>query len=335
MTETGLQIIDAEMARQFPDAARTFADQAGAAAEAAAQIRRAGRLHLLGIGGSHWVNRLTEPFYRQAGIDATAHVISEYMRAPLPGPAVRLLTSQSGASGEILRYLDLFTHGPFVGLTLDGDSPLARRVPCLAGHGPAERSYAATRSVAITIAQHAAILQALGLALPGLADALARPAPLPDTAAATDLLAGAGRAVFCARGALQGLADSLALTFMELARVPAMGLEAGMFRHGPFEMVDARTATIFLRGQGPEGDNLDALVRDLVDAGFRPIVLDVSGQPPLPGALGLAVPPATGLAGALRLLPLGQRMAVDAAARIVPDMGTPLRSTKITSGEAA
>ena len=70
MTETGLQIIDAEMARQFPDAARTFADQAGAAADAAAQIRRAGRLHLLGIGGSHWVNRLAEPVRAEAA-DAT------------------------------------------------------------------------------------------------------------------------------------------------------------------------------------------------------------------------------------------------------------------------
>ena len=92
MTETGLDIIDAELARQFPDAAKTFANAREAAGRAARDIRETGRLHLLAIGGSHWVNRLAEPFYRQAGIDATAHVISEYMRASLPGPAVRLLS---------------------------------------------------------------------------------------------------------------------------------------------------------------------------------------------------------------------------------------------------
>ena len=153
MTETGLQIINAELDRQFPDAAATFAAQTAPAAHAAEQIRATGRLHLLGIGGSHWVNRLAEPYYRQAGVDATAHVISEYMRAPLPGPAVKLLTSQSGASGEILRYLDGGADGgpdgPLIGLTLHADSPLGRRVPALAGHGPAERSYAATRSVSM------------------------------------------------------------------------------------------------------------------------------------------------------------------------------------------
>ena len=335
MTETGLDIIDAELARQFPDAAKTFANAREAAGRAARDIRETGRLHLLAIGGSHWVNRLAEPFYRQAGIDATAHVISEYMRASLPGPAVRLLTSQSGASGEILRYLDTCPEGPLVGLTLSCDSPLGQRVPCVAGHGPAERSYAATRSVAITIAQHAAILKALGADLPGFETALKGPDGLPDTREATGVLAGARAAVFCGRGNLQGLADGIALAFMELARVPVLGLEAGMFRHGPFELVDETTATVFFRGEGPEGDNVDGLAAELVDAGFRPVVLDFSGLPPVAGALTVPVPPARGLAAALHALPVAQRIVVDAADRLVPDMGRPLRSTKITSGEAA
>ena len=333
--ETGLDIINTELGRQFGDAAETFDTQSEAARSAANDIRKTGRLHLLGIGGSHWVNRLAEPFYRRVGIDATAHVISEYMRAPLPGPAVRLLTSQSGASGEILKFLETAPLGPLHGLTLNADSPLARQIPCLTGAGPAEKSYAATRSVTITIAQHAAILSALGAELPGVSDALGTPKGLPDTSAATAQLSTARSAVFCARGALQGLADGLALTFLELARIPAMGLEAGMFRHGPIEMVDDSVATVFLRGQGDEGDNVDSLVQDLVEAGFRPVIIDFSGAAVIRGALTVPVPPARGLAAALRALPVAQRIVVDAAENIAPDMGRPLRSSKVTSGEAA
>jgi fructoselysine-6-P-deglycase FrlB-like protein len=43
-----------------------------------------------------------------------------------------------------------------------------------------------------------------------------------------------------ARGAMQGTADAAAFSFMELARIPVLGLEAGQFRHGPFEMIDAK-----------------------------------------------------------------------------------------------
>lgn len=333
--ETGLQILDAEMARQFPDARATFRDQAEPAAAIAARIRETGRLHLLGIGGSHWVNTLAEPFYRAAGIDATAHIVSQYMRAPLPGRAVKLLTSQSGASGEVLGYLARDPEGPLCGLTLNRESPLARAIPCLVSDTPPERSYAATRSITVTLAQHAAILSALGLEMPGLEAALDGPATLPWLHGPTGALTRCRAAVFSARGNLQGLADGMALAFMELARTPALGLEAGQFRHGPFELVADDIAVVFVRGRGAEGDNIAGLAEELVTSGFRPLVLDLSGEDPVEGAETIPVPSATGLAAALRALPVAQRMVVDAADARVENMGTPLRSTKITSGEAA
>jgi fructoselysine-6-P-deglycase FrlB-like protein len=335
MTGTGLEILNAEMARQFADARETYRGQSDMAVRVAQDIRQAGRLDLLGVGGSHWVNRMAEPFYRAAGVVATAHNVSEYMRAPLPDAAVRLVTSQSGGSGEIHAWLDTAPQGPVFGLTMNTVGRLAQRVPCLTGAGPAERSYAATRSTTITLAQHAAILGALGADMSAVEAALESPASLPNTAAVTEYLAQSPTAVFCARGAMQGLADGMALCFMELSRRPVLNLEAAQFRHGPFEMVDAECAVLFFRGAGAEGDNIDGLAGELLDEGFTPLIIDFSGRPPVAGARTVQVPQATGLASVLRALPVAQRIVVDAADRIVPDMGVPIRSTKVTSGEAA
>jgi fructoselysine-6-P-deglycase FrlB-like protein len=333
--DSGLKVIEAELARQFSDALRSFRAQSLGAERVAQDIRGRRRLHLLGIGASHWVNKLAEPAYRSLGVDATAHVISEYMRAPLSGAATRILTSQSGASGEILRYLDCLPPLPLHGLTMTAQSPMAARIPCLVGHGPEERSYAATRSFTVTLALHAAILRALGADTQSVTEALRDPAPLPDLAEAIAALAQAQTVIFCARGPLQGLADGMALMFTELSRRPAQGLEAGMFRHGPFEAVTPEMAVVFLRGQGFEGDNIDGLCAELVAEGLRPLVLDVSGDTPLPETLTVEVTPESGLAAAFRVLPVAQTLIAHAAHRIAPDMGRPLRSTKVTSAETS
>jgi fructoselysine-6-P-deglycase FrlB-like protein len=101
----GFEQLAAETGRQFADARATWDTVRPLADAHALKIKALGRLVLLGMGGSHWINRAAEPHYRGAGIDATAHVLSEYMRAPMPAPgAVRIITSQSGSSGEVVRY---------------------------------------------------------------------------------------------------------------------------------------------------------------------------------------------------------------------------------------
>ena len=334
MGETGLDILEAEMARQHSDALDTFRSQGERAGVIAAEIARIGRLDLLGVGGSHWVNRMAEPAYRGLGITATAHNVSEYMRAPLPGPAVRIATSQSGGSGEILAWLDGAPEGPVYGLTMARDGELATRVPCLIGTGPPERSYAATRSVMVTLAQHAAILDRLGGSADAIERALAVPEPMPDAAAAIEALAGARTHVFSARGPMQGLAGSAALLFMELSRRPVLALEAAQFRHGPFEVADRDTCVVFLRGMGKEGDNIDGLARALLAEDIVPLIVDASGDAPVDGAITVPVPPERGLAAILRALPVLQHIVIGAASRLVTEVGKPLRSTKVTSSEA-
>jgi len=77
----GLRAIAQEMQRQRSDARRSF-DASGAVASLLAGGLRAGsRLVLAGMGGSHAVNRVAEPLYRRAGIDAAAHPLSELIAA--------------------------------------------------------------------------------------------------------------------------------------------------------------------------------------------------------------------------------------------------------------
>jgi fructoselysine-6-P-deglycase FrlB-like protein len=329
---SGLRQLYAEMDRQFTDALATW-DQIGpVAAKAAQSIPYTGRLLLLGMGGSHWVNRMAEPFYRRAGVDVSAHVLSEYMRAPLEKRATVFLTSQSGASGEVVRFLDVAQERDLFGLTLDPTSALGTRTTALVGCGGVELAYAATRSLLITLTVHARILQALGLDMSGFHAAL-RAAIVPESAELRDYIASARNAVFVGRGAMQGVADAAGLSLMELARIPVLGLEAGQFRHGPFEMVGPETAVIFLRGIGDEGDNIAGLATELLGHGLRPAIVDFSGQTAVTGAITLELPAVQGMGAAATALTALQRNVIAAAGRMVPDVGVPLRSTKVTSGE--
>jgi fructoselysine-6-P-deglycase FrlB-like protein len=329
---TGLRQLQAEMDRQFTDAMATWDQIAPAASDAARSISGTGRLLLLGMGGSHWVNRIAEPFYRRAGVDASAHILSEYMRATLDRGATIFLTSQSGASGEVVRFLDSAPNGQIFGLTLDATSALGQRTRALVGCGGVELAYAATRSLLVTMTVHARILQALGQDMGAFHAALVA-AEVPESPALSDYIAGARNAVFVGRGALQGVADAAGLSLMELARIPVLGLEAGQFRHGPFEMVGPETAVVFLRGKGDEGDNVAGLAAELIHHGLHPAIVDLSGADPVAGAITLALTPRHGLAAAATALPALQRAVIDAATRMVLDVGVPLRSTKVTSGE--
>lgn len=334
-TSSGHQQLLDEMARQHADARATLDRLRPIAGAHAAQIAKSGRLVLLGMGGSHWINRVAEPQYRAAGIDATAHPLSEYMRVPLvTGAHVQIITSQSGASGEVIRYLDECpVPAKTIGMTLDPDSVLARRVETLVGVGGVEIAYAATRSLLVTMAMHAALLEALGHDLTDFEAALTD-TDCDQQAEAEDLLANCSNAVIVGRGAMQGVADASALSFMELARIPVLGLEAGQFRHGPFEMIGSESAVVFLRGQGKEGDNIDGIARECLEAGLRPVIFDFSGEPDIDGCTVVRLPKRAGLAAAATVLPALQKVLVAAAARMVPNVGIPLRSSKVTSGEA-
>ena len=325
-----LGAIFAEMGRQADDARASF-DRSGEVAEAlAASARRTGRLVLLGMGGSHAVNRAVEPSYREAGLDATAHPVSELLRAPLPhAPRTVLLASQSGESGEIVAYLETDASGEErFGLSLNPDGVLADRVASLIGHGGMEQAFAATRSLYVSLALHARVLHELGVFQRRWLDAPAQHRR-GDIDAAAAVLSGATAVIFSGRGATQGLAEAAALGLLELARMPAFALEGGQVRHGPLEALGPSLAIVLIR-QPEDADTTASLAGIARSAGSPVVVIDNSGSAPVGEAASIILPQAAGMAAVFAVLPALQALIIATARRRVADVGAPLRSAKVT-----
>ena len=329
----GMQLIANEMARQCQDALASFAGNRARAEEIAEAIRQSGRLLMLGMGGSHAIGRTVEPLYRALGIDAIAVTASEQLLQPLPlaGRTV-LLTSQSGGSAEILRWLDENpAHAPVFGLTLEPEAALASRCPSRIGRGGTELAFAATRSLTITLSLHGAILAALGMPADGLHAAL-NGADTVDPQALVSPLQPV-RAIVTTGRRHHGVAEIIALGLTELARMPAYGLEGGQLRHGPMEMLGPEMGVIVFRGSDDRKSLFDSTIRSVAAAGAAVVVLDASGDTPLPGIPTLTLTASGGIEASLRLLMAAQHVMTAFAAGRVDNPGTPDRSTKVTGSE--
>jgi fructoselysine-6-P-deglycase FrlB-like protein len=327
---SGLALLEAEMTRQQRDALASIPTNAEIVGRIAASAVRNQRLLLVGMGASHYANRIVEPLYRRLGIDAWACTAADLMHAPPPATARTVIfVSQSGESGEIVELLkreapeeDRF------GVTLDGSSTLGRALPCLVGVGGAEMAFAATRSLVITLALHAGVLAALAGADQGVADSLQHlPEPPLDDALAA--LAGKTAIVFAGRGVFRGVAEAGALMLMELARMPALGFEIGQFRHGPLELLSPEIGVVLLCGESDRAA-VASLAQAAADAGTTPVILDCSGGRPVGAAAAVNFPPRRELAAVFAVLPSLQRLVISIAARKVDRVGEPIRSTKIT-----
>ena len=333
ITGEGVLAIDREMARQHDDALASFAAAGALAGRIAAAMRERGRVILLGMGGSHAVNRMAEVEYRALGIRAVAVSLSEQLYSPLdPTDSVVLTTSQSGESAEVLRVLQTLSgHPASYGMTLEPKSTLALAAPSLIGAGGTEHAFAATRSLMITLALHLSVLAALGLD-PAAALETLRARVRLDVAAAVRLLKPCKSIVFSGR-ALRGLSEAVALSTMELARMPAYALEGGQFRHGPLEILGPELGAVHFCSDELAASLVAGLARDTVAGGSPTLVFDTSGSDDIHGDLILRLPKASGLAAILSMLPTAQRLAIGLAGQRVSNVGVPLRTTKITRTE--
>ncbi|MDR9773686.1 SIS domain-containing protein [Rhizobium hidalgonense] len=329
----GLAAIDREMARQHADAIASYEAATPMAAKAAASLKKTGRLLLIGMGGSHAVNRAVEPLYRAHGIDAVALPLSEQLGQPLQVAGKTIfVTSQSGESAEVVRWFDETggTQETF-GLTLESRSFLARTAPSLVGSGGTELAFAATRSLTVTFALHLTILTALGEDPAAALAALSAPVD-HDIAAALAAFENVSTIVTSGRR-LQGVAEALALGLTELSRRPCFSLEGGQLRHGPMEMLGPEIGVVLFRGLDETASLVTAMAVSVVETGAPVILFDASGQAPVTGAVTIRFAPATGLAAIFAMLPIAQRLMIAFADARVENAGTPVRSTKITRSE--
>ncbi|RWY79782.1 SIS domain-containing protein [Rhizobium leguminosarum] len=329
----GLAAIDREMARQHADAISSYEAAQPMATRAAASLKRTGRLLLIGMGGSHAVNRAVEPLYRALGIDTVAMPLSEQLGQPLPiaGRTI-FVTSQSGESAEVVRWFNETggTEETF-GLTLEGSSFLASAAPSLIGTGGTELAFAATRSLTVTFALHLAILATLGDDPDAAIAALKTPED-HDIAAALTALENVATIVTSGRR-LQGIAEGLALGLTELSRRPCFSLEGGQLRHGPMEMLGPEIGVVLFRGFDETAGLVTAMATSAVETGAPVILFDASGEAAVAGAVTIRFAPATGLAAIFAMLPVAQRLMIAFADARVENAGTPVRSTKITRSE--
>lgn len=329
----GLHRMQAEMDRQRADALATLDANGAAAILVAASARATGSLVLCAMGGSHHVNTIVAPLYRDLGLDCRACTASELLLSPLPDtPHAMLIASQSGRSGEILQLLEKpANQSERFALTLDRESPLARAVSAaLVAHGGAEQAFAATRSIILTLAMHGAILEALGAPAGALRAVLASEnRPSIDTA--DRMLSECEAIIFAGYGPMAGAAASAALAMMELARVITIGFEGGQFRHGPFEVLRPGLGVVLFRSAGSDGPLVPPLVEMALEAGCTAVVVDASGEPPLEGIATVRTQKGSGLAAATAMLLALQPLAIAIARRrVAGDVGTPLRTSKVT-----
>lgn len=330
---SGLIAIREEMARQHGDALNSILAAGDAADRLAASIQRTRKVLFLGMGASHAVGRAVEPLYRDLGFEAIALPLSEQLGQPLPSAGYTVvITSQSGESAEVLRWGAEFGRGGDVfGMTLDGGSHLAKMLPCLVGAGGMEKAFAATRSLTITLALHAAVLERLGVDIEPARAMLEEP-PRFDLADALAAMRHVGTIVTSGRR-LQGVAEALALGLAELSRLPCFSLEGGQLRHGPMEMLAPEVGVVAFRGDDHTSILVAGLAQATAQAGSPTVVFDASDAAAAEGAITVRLPSASGMAAILALLPAAQEFMVAFAATRVQNVGTPIRSQKITKIE--
>lgn len=323
---SALDRLRAEMARQHTDARATFAESAPMAGRIAAAIRAGGGARLVGMGASHGVNLTAATALRRAGIDAVALTASEALDAPPPAGPPRIYLSQSGESGEIRALLARAPDAPAFGITLTPDGLLARSVPTLVGAGGPEEAFAATRSVLVSLAAWARIAVELGVRDDGLEAALTGAPPLAVASLARPL-ADKRAIAFVGHGALGGTAAVVALTTLELARVPTLAFDPGGFRHGPVELLGPELGLVLLRCAEPGAEGVDRLARRARDAGYPPVIVDATGAPD--AGADLHLDPFAGIAAALAVTPVVQALAIEVARLLVDDVGTPRHARKV------
>ncbi len=328
---SGLELIQSEMSRQHADALASLEANKDTAKQIARALQRSNRLTLLAMGGSHFSNHSAEVEYKKLGLDATALLLSEVLYYPLPDVArVSLISSQSGESGEVVQYLKKAAGLELrFGVTLNGESTLAKTIPSLVGVGGGELGFAATRSFSISLALHAAVLEALGEPQDALREVLKNP-PVIDVSEAVQVLANVETMAFVGRGTLQGVAEMGALGMTELARITAIVYEGGAFRHGPLESLRPNLGAVFYRAADATAQHTKELAEICLQAGMRPVVFDTSGEEAIADTVTLRFPKLTGLAAALAVLQPQQELLLSLASQRVKNVGEPVRSSKVT-----
>lgn len=250
------------------------------------------RIVLTGMGSSHFAGLPTWRQLTALGHSAWAIDTGQLLdNDPLvTDQTLLIVTSQSGASGEVTELLDRHVRkqmspAALVGIANDETSPLAQAADLFLPLHSGPEATVSTKSYLNTLAVHRLIRAAFA----GEDTEQTRQHELPDAAAAVqtviDTVDLAKYAITTAehparRLAYIGARDSAgtalfsALITKESAKIAAEGYVGGQFRHGPFELAgDGLTAVIFAPDRESPDASLRRLATDLTGTGTQVIVV--------------------------------------------------------------
>jgi len=310
VTPLTLSPFELDMAAQ-PDALLDFG-QAGPAAELT-EIARGDydRVVFTGMGSSHFA---ALPSWRQlvaAGRGSWWVDTGQLLDSPrlITESTLLVVTSQSGASGEIAALLGPAGQGPsprpraVVGITNEPGSPLGRASDAVIGLHCGPEATVSTKSYLNSLAAHQQLLRALtGTAAgspagspAGTAKAISDLNPVPAATALAEAVTTAGHPRIAFIGARDDAATALyaGLITKEAAKVAAEGFIGGQFRHGPLELAGPGLAAV-LFGACAEGGSgpISSLAADLAATGAD---VTLVGDLQLPGTRTIAIPRGTTL----------------------------------------
>ena len=274
------------------DQARAVRDTAaqlsasGALARARREVDDSARLVLTGMGSSLFA--LYGLGLRRLAVWIETSELLHHAADRVDPDARLVIASQSGETIEVVRLLERLPRTQrVVGVTNHPASTLARRadvlLPLAAGEegGVANKTYVATLATALLL-DGAATVEQIGAAADALDDLLARRDEVER--ALLDALGGRPADLFLiGRGPSYGSALTGSLMLKEGSHTAGQALSGGAVRHGPIEMVSARTAALLFAPAGPTGDLTRGLAVDLAAAGARVAVVgpEPAGNLPL------------------------------------------------------
>jgi glucosamine--fructose-6-phosphate aminotransferase (isomerizing) len=219
-----------------------------------------------------------------------------------------IVTSQSGASGEVVELLNrrdggLITPAILIGISDDQDSTLARSADVYLPLHSGPEATVSTKSYLNSLAVHhilighfsgtpaIQVMDDLYTTADVVAEALGR-VDLADAAVSTAQHP-SRRLAYVGRKDEAATAKFSALITKESSKVPSEGFVGGQFRHGPFELAgDGLTVVLFGMYADDPDRSLQVLAQDLISTGSRVVLI---GDTEVPGAQTVHVNTANGL----------------------------------------
>jgi glutamine---fructose-6-phosphate transaminase (isomerizing) len=279
--------------------AHHFSGGREALVKAAELLRASKRIVLSGMGGSYFACMPLSYFFAARGVAAAVIETSELVHfgaATLDAETVVVLVSRSGESVETTKLLPVLkqARSNVIGVVNVPESTLGREATQAVWIGSPADELVAIQTYTSTIVTLLLLGAAYFLDLYG-----AVKAELDETIAALadwipecfhwsggwpSFFASATPLYVLGRGASLGSVGAGALLFHEVAKMPAVGMPAAQFRHGPVEVVTDRFHAVVFGTQAATREIDGALAADLLKANGKvrwvgPAMADAAVEP--------------------------------------------------------